>query len=382
MKTFKNATVYVEGEGLKKCNLSFDSKIQKISRCADKTAEVIELPDDAIVLPGFVDQHIHGAGGSDGMDGTIKDVSIIANTIATEGTTSFLVTTMTQSPENITKALQAVKEYKAANPMDGARVVGVHLEGPFIAAKHKGAQPLEYVKEPDVKVFDEYNVASGNSIAIVTLAPEVEGAADFVAHLTKQGIVSSIGHSGAKYPDVEKAVSLGASNVTHTYNAQTALHHREIGVVGSAMLLDELNCELICDTIHVSVPAMRLLVKNKPHDKISLITDAMRAKGLPDGESELGGQKVFVKDGEARLADGTLAGSVLRMNRAVQNMVEKVGVPLTQAVDYATINPARMLKIDDITGSIKVGKNADFTVLNKNFDVLLTIRDGEIIYKA
>ena len=382
MKTFKNVTVYVEGEGLKKCNLSFDSKIQKISRCADKTAEVIELPDDAIVLPGFVDQHIHGAGGSDGMDGTIKDVSIIANTIAAEGTTSFLVTTMTQSPENITKALQAVKEYKAANPTDGARVVGVHLEGPFIAAKHKGAQPLEYVKEPDVKVFDEYNVASGNSIAIVTLAPEVEGAADFVAHLTKQGIVSSIGHSGAKYPDVEKAVSLGASNVTHTYNAQTALHHREIGVVGSAMLLDELNCELICDTIHVSVPAMRLLVKNKPHDKISLITDAMRAKGLPDGESELGGQKVFVKDGEARLADGTLAGSVLRMNRAVQNMVEKVGVPLTQAVDYATINPARMLKIDDVTGSIKVGKNADFTVLNKNFDVLLTIRDGEIIYKA
>ena len=382
MKTFKNATVYVEGEGLKKCNLSFDSKIQKISRCADKTAEVIELPDDAIVLPGFVDQHIHGAGGSDGMDGTIKDVSIIANTIAAEGTTSVLVTTMTQSPENITKALQAVKEYKAANPTDGARVVGVHLEGPFIAAKHKGAQPLEYVKEPDVKVFDQYNVASGNSIAIVTLAPEVEGAADFVAHLTKQGIVSSIGHSGAKYPDVEKAVSLGASNVTHTYNAQTALHHREIGVVGSAMLLDELNCELICDTIHVSVPAMRLLVKNKPHDKISLITDAMRAKGLPDGESELGGQKVFVKDGEARLADGTLAGSVLRMNRAVQNMVEKVGVPLTQAVDYATINPARMLKIDDVTGSIKVGKNADFTVLNKNFDVLLTIRDGEIIYKA
>ncbi|MBQ7913468.1 MAG: N-acetylglucosamine-6-phosphate deacetylase [Clostridia bacterium] len=382
MKTFKNVTVYVEGEGLKKCNLSFDSKIQKISRCADKTAEVIELPDDAVVLPGFIDQHIHGAGGSDGMDGTLQDVATIANTIASEGTTSFLVTTMTQSPENITKALQAVKEYKAANHTDGARVVGVHLEGPFIAAKHKGAQPLEYVKAPDIKAFDEYNAASGNSISIVTLAPEVEGASEFVAHLTKQGVVSSIGHSGAKYPDVEKAVSLGASNVTHTYNAQSPLHHREIGVVGSAMLLDELNCELICDTIHVSVPAMRLLVKNKPLDKISLITDAMRAKGLPDGESELGGQKVFVKDGEARLADGTLAGSVLRMNRAVQNMVEKVGVPLTQAVDYATINPARMLKIDDVTGSIKVGKNADFTVLNKNYDVLLTVRDGEIIYKA
>ena len=148
------------------------------------------------------------------------------------------------------------------------------------------------------------------------------------------------------------------------------------------MLLDDLNCELIADTIHVSVPAMRLLVKNKPVDKVSLITDAMRAKGLPDGESELGGQKVFVKGGEARLVDGTLAGSVLRMNRAVENMVTKVGVPFTQAVDYATINPARMLKIDKETGSIKVGKRADFTVINDKYDVILTVRDGEIIYKA
>ena len=382
MKTFKNATVYVEGEGLKKCNLSFSEKIEKISRCEDKNAEVIELPVDAIVVPGFIDQHIHGAGGSDGMDGTVEDIAIIAKTIASEGTTSFLVTTMTQSPENITKALSAVKEYREANSAEGARVIGVHLEGPFIAAAHKGAQPLEYVKAPDITAFDAYNEASGNSIRIVTLAPEVEGAEEFIQHLTAQGIVSSIGHTGAKFANIEKAVSLGANNVTHTYNAQTALHHREIGTVGSAMLLDELNCELICDTIHVSVPAMRLLVKNKPLDKLSLITDAMRAKGLPDGVSELGGQTVYVKGGEARLADGTLAGSVLRMNRALQNMVEKVGVPFTQAIDYATINPARMLKIDEEAGSIKVGKRADFTVLNANYDVVMTIRGGEIIYQS
>jgi len=382
MKCFKNATVYVGGEGVKKCTVCFDEKIEKISRCGVKGAEEIALPNDAIVLPGFVDEHIHGAGGSDGMDGTVEDIAIIAKTIAAEGTTSFLVTTMTQSPENITKAMQAVKAYREANSEEGARVVGVHLEGPFIAAAHKGAQPLEYVKTPDIEVFDGYNAASGNSIRIVTLAPEVEGAEAFIRHLTEKGIVSSIGHTGAKYPDIEKAVSCGASNVTHTYNAQSALHHREIGTVGSAMLLDDLNCELIADTIHVSVPAMRLLVKNKPLDKLTLITDAMRAKGIPDGVSELGGQVVYVKNGEARLEDGTLAGSVLRMNRAVQNMVEKVGVPFTQAVDYATINPAKTLKIDSEAGSIEVGKRADFTVLNANYDVLMTVRGGKIIYKA
>ncbi len=382
MKAFKNVNVYVQGKGVQKSSVCFDEKIRKISRCVDKKAEILSLPEDAIVLPGFIDQHIHGAGGSDGMDGTLGDISMIANTVAAEGTTSFLVTTMTQSKENILRALSAVKEYRAENRKDGARVVGVHLEGPFIAAAHKGAQPLEYVKEPDIATFDEYFAASGDSIKIVTLAPEIEGATEFIKHIVAKGAAVSIGHTGAKYTDIRGAVDAGASNVTHTYNAQTALHHREIGTVGSAMLIDELNCELIADTIHVSVPAMQLLIKNKPIDKVSLITDAMRAKGLPDGESELGGQKVFVKNGEARLADGTLAGSVLKMNCAVQNAVEKVGVPFTQAVDYATINPAKMLGIDKETGSIAEGKNADFTVLDSKFNVLMTIRGGEIIYRA
>lgn len=381
MKAFQNVTVYMEGKGLKKTSVSFGENIEKIGKVS-KCAEILPLPQNAIVLPGFIDQHIHGAGGSDGMDGTVADIAKIANTVAEEGTTSFLVTTMTQSPENINKAMTAVKEYRKANGKEGARVVGVHLEGPFIAAAHKGAQPLEYVKEPDIAAFDAYNEASGGAIKLVTLAPEVEGAEAFIRHLSERGIVASIGHTGAKCADVEKAIQAGAKNVTHTYNAQTALHHREIGTVGSAMLFDELNCELIADTIHVSVPAMRLLVKNKPLDKLTLITDAMRAKGLPDGESELGGQKVYVKGGEARLADGTLAGSVLKMNRAVQNMVEKVGVPFTQAVDCATINPAKNLGIDQETGSIKVGKRADFTVINDKYDVLMTVRDGVVVYKA
>ena len=380
MKCFKNATVYVEGKGLVNCTVEFDEKIQKISK--KSKAEEIALPKNAIVLPGFVDQHIHGAGGSDGMDGSLEDIATIAKTVAGEGTTTFLVTTMTQSKENITKAMQAVKTYREQASKDGARVAGIHLEGPFIAAAHKGAQPLEYVAQPAIETFDEYNKASGNAIKVVSLAPEVDGAEEFIRHIASQGIVASIGHSGAKYADIKKAVDAGAKNVTHTYNAQSALHHREIGVVGSAMLLDELNCELIADTIHVSVPAMQLLIKNKPADKLTLITDAMRAKGIPDGVSELGGQTVYVKNGEARLEDGTLAGSVLRMNRAIENIVTKVGVPLLQAVDFATINPAKNLGIDKEVGSIKVGKRADFTVINENFDVLMTVRDGEIVYQA
>ena len=379
MKLFKNATVYLEGKGLKKCSVAFDKNIEKIGIFAK--GEEIVLPENAIVLPGFIDEHIHGAGGSDGMDGTVEDIKTIATTIAGEGTTTFLVTTMTQSKENITKALQAVKTYKETDEGDGARVLGVHLEGPFIAAAHKGAQPLEYVAKPNASVFDEYNQASGNSIKIVTLAPEEEGAVDLIAHLTAQGIVSSIGHTGAKTADIKKAIEVGAKDVTHTYDAQSPLHHREIGTVGSALLYDELTAELIADTIHVSVPAMQLLVKCKPVDKLNLITDAMRAKGIADGESELGGQKVFVKNGEARLADGTLAGSVLRMNVAIKNVVEKVGVPFTQAVDYATKNPAKTLGVYDEMGSIAVGKRANFVVIDKNYDVVCTIRDGEVIYQ-
>ncbi len=380
MKCFKNVTVYLDGVGFQKCDLAFDEKIFGINALVDG-ATVVALPDDAIVLPGFIDEHIHGAGGSDAMDGTVNDLRVIANTVAKEGTTGFLATTMTQSPANITKALSAVKTYREAGYSDGAEILGVHLEGPFIAPEHKGAQPLEYVAKPSVEVFDEYDNASGNAIKIVTIAPEIDGADVLIKHLSEKGIVASIGHSGAKNSDVVNAVKNGALNVTHTFNAQSALHHREIGVVGSALLFDELNCELIADGIHVSVPAMKLLAKNKPCDKIILITDAMRAKGMPDGESELGGQTVIVKNGEARLKDGTLAGSVLKMNRAIANLVQKVGVSFEKAVDCATINPAITLGIENEVGSIKVGKKANFAVLNKNFDVIMTIREGRIIYE-
>ncbi len=379
MKGLKNVKVYIKNVGIVKTNIGIENgRIAYIGN--EENIEPI-FETDGIVVPGFIDEHIHGAGGADAMDGTVEALQTISEFLAREGTTGFLATTMTQSPENITNALKAVKKVREKGEYKGAEVLGVHLEGPFISPKHVGAQPLEYVATPDAELFDKYNEASGNSIKIVTLAPEVEGGLGLVKHLSNIGVVASVGHTGGKYADVVNAVAAGATNVTHTYNAQTGLHHREAGVVGAAMLLDELNCEMICDTIHVSVPAIKLVIKNKPHDKYTLITDAMRAKGMPDGKSELGGQEVFVNNGEARLADGTLAGSVLKMNVAVKNLVEKAGVSFTDAIDFATYNPAKNIGVLNERGTIEVGKRADLTVLNSDFEVLYTLVNGKIVYK-
>lgn len=382
MKGFLNAVCYIHGKGLVNTNVGIENgKIAYIGDDQSLITEALPYVEGNVVVPGFIDQHIHGAGGSDAMDGTVKDLSIIANSIAQEGTTGFLATTMTQSPENILKAMNAVKEYKELDPDTGAKVLGIHLEGPFISTKHVGAQPIDYVAKPEIETFDKYMSASGNSIKIVSLAPEVEGADQLVKHMAEVGVVPSAGHTDAGYNDIENAMQSGLSNITHTFNAQKALHHREIGTVGSAMMFDQLNCEAICDTIHLSIPAIKLLIKNKPHDKFTLITDSMRAKWLPDGLSELGGQQVFVKNGEARLKDGTLAGSILKMNDAIKNLVLKCDVPFTDAIDYATINPAKNLKLDDEIGSIAVGKSADFTVLTGEFEVMLTVRRGNVIFQ-
>ena len=377
MKGFKNSWIVTE-KGLEKTSLVYDELFTEIGT---EHEELEQLPEDYVVVPGFIDQHIHGAAGSDAMDGTVEDLSKIANAVAKEGTTAFLATTMTQSPENITNALKAVRDYIESKPATGAEVLGVHLEGPFISKDFAGAQPYEYIATPDVEVFKKYQDASGDNIRLVSLAPEEEGSSELIAYLKANNIVASIGHSNSKYADVEKAVKAGATNLTHTYNAMKPVHHREVGTVGSAYLFDQLACECICDGIHVSSPAIKLLHKNKPNDKFILVTDAMRAKHLPDGVSELGGQTVIVKNGEARLENGTLAGSVLRMNNAVKNVMNFLNLPLEEVVKYASINPAKNLGVADKLGSIAVGKRADFVVLDKDLNVVKTVRAGKVIFE-
>ncbi len=381
MLGFKNVKAYIYGKGIITADVAIkDGKIIQIGENLDIT-EPFPFENGQVLLPGFIDQHIHGADNADAMDGTVDALIKIAKAVAKEGTTGFLATTMTQSPDNITNALKAVKEYNQVSPEEGAKVLGVHLEGPFISTKHIGAQPLDYVARPDVEIFKNYDEVSGNAIKIVSLAPEVEGADELIKHLKEKGVVASVGHADASYTDMEKAVKNGLTNVTHTYNCQKPLHHRDVGTVGSAYLFDELNCEIICDLIHLSIPAIKLVIKNKPHDKVTLITDSMRAKYLPDGLSELGGQEVIVKNGEARLNNGALAGSILKMNDAIKNLVLSCNVKFTDAVDFATANPAKNLGIFDKVGSIEVGKNADFTVLNEEFEVCLTVREGKTVYK-
>ncbi len=381
MKGFKNSKIYIRGEGVKILDIAIENgKITKIGENLD-ISEPYSVKEGSIVVPAFIDEHIHGAAGSDVMDASYNALCDISDELAKEGTANFLATTMTQSEENIISALSCVKEYMVKGRTKGANLLGVHLEGPFISENHIGAQPLKYLSEPNSEIFKKYYKASGNAIKMITLAPEEPEANKLIKNIVKRGVIVSVGHSDAGIKDIDSAKKSGLTCVTHTYNAQRGLHHREIGVVGSAMLMDELYTEIICDLIHVSEPAIRLLLKTKPKDKIILITDAMRQKGLKDGISELGGQKVIVKNGEARLYNGALAGSVLKMNDAVKNMVTKCGVPLTDAIDFASFNPANNLRIADKTGSIAVGKDADITVLDEKFNVGLTLSKGNVIYK-
>lgn len=381
MKGFKNIKVYVEGKGIIVTSVAVEEgKIVKIGNDLE-VEEYLPTNENLLVVPGFIDQHTHGADGCDAMDGIVENVSKMAVAVAQEGTTAFLPTTMTQSVENICNALKAINEYMNEEHETGARVLGVHLEGPYISTDFIGAQPLEYVQVPSVESFKVYQEASGDNIRIVSLAPEVAGSEELIQYLVENNVVASIGHSNSKYSDIEKAVKAGVKCVTHTFNAQKPLHHREIGTVGSALLIDDLNCELICDTIHVSVPAIKLVIKSKPSDKVTLITDSLRAKYLADGNYDLGGQAVTVVNGEARLENGTLAGSVLKMNVAVKNVHQLAGVELTKVLDMASINPAKCIGVAHERGSIKEGKFADFVVLDQDFEVVMTISEGKVIYQ-
>jgi len=342
-------------------------------------AEVIE-GKDKFIAPGYIDIHVHGGGGSDVMDGNYEAINQIAIAHSHFGTTSFLPTTMTMSKEKIICSLRSICE-AVKKGTEGAEILGIHTEGPYINPEKKGAQREEDIKKVSIEEFLEFNQASGNLIRLVTIAPEMPGAIDFIRWLHKQGIIVSVGHSNATYVQTQAGIQAGLSHVTHTFNAMRGLHHREPGVVGAALTSPELTVEVIADGIHIHPVVIKILIKARENEKIVLITDAMRAAGLKEGTYDLGGQEVIVTKRQARLKDGTLAGSVLTMDKAVKNMVSKVGVPLPKAIQMASFNPARSIGIDDKKGSLEPGKDADIVILNKNLETELTIVAGKIVYR-
>ncbi len=380
-KGFKQVNVYVEGQGIVKKTIDVENgKIVRISDDVPADNDYIKLDDNKIVVPGFIDKHIHGANNSDGMYPTLKDARNISKTIASEGVTSYLITTMTQTIANIDAALKNAKEFIELDEHCGAKAIGIHLEGPFISKKYKGAQVESCIIPCDVETFKHFQNVSGNHIKEVTLAYEENGK-ELVNYLRDNKIVASLGHTDATCEQSLEAVKEGATSFTHTYNAMKALHHREAGTVGAALLANEASCEMICDLIHLSKYAIQVLYKAKGKDKLCAITDGIEAKHLPDGQYQLGGQPVYVKNKEARLIDGTLAGSTLLMNDAVRNIRDVLNISLEDAVDMASKNPAINLGIYENKGSIREGKDADFAVIDNNLNVYMTISEGHIVFQ-
>ncbi|OEH54776.1 N-acetylglucosamine-6-phosphate deacetylase [Oceanobacillus sp. E9] len=341
--------------------------------------EVIDANHEWNAMPGFIDGHIHGGYGVDVMDADVHSLQMLAEKLPSEGTTSYLATTITQSPEEIEKALLNV--YSFENQAGTAEMMGVHLEGPFVEVSKAGAQPKEYIVQPDLDQFRHWQQISGNNIRTITMAPEHDANGEFIKYLHESGMNVSAGHTDASFSQMKTAVSQGVRQLTHLCNAMNGIHHRDIGAVGAAFQLEDLRAELITDGIHVVPEMMQLIYDSMGSERIIIITDAMRAKGLEDGDYELGGQPVTVKEGRATLANGSLAGSVLRMIDGVKNMLGLEGVSIEDVIQMASVNPAKQVGIFDQKGSIEVGKHADILLVNNELDIQYTICRGKTAYR-
>jgi N-acetylglucosamine-6-phosphate deacetylase len=329
------------------------------------------------VSPGFIDVHIHGAGGYDTMDGTSEAINAIANTIVKHGTTSFTPTTMTVSIDEIRKSLKVIKDLKTTGN-DGAHILGVHLEGPFVSPKAIGAQNPNHLLSPSITAYQDIIKDYEDIIVSITLAPEVDGAKELIKYISGSGVICSLGHTNATYEEMLEAIKCGASHSTHLYNAMTPLNHRNPGAVG-AVFDSNITTETISDGIHISYPALRIAYNQKGTDNVLLISDAMMACCMPNGEYSLGGQKVIVVNDEARLENGALAGSVLTLDKAVRNVYKNSNIPLYEIVKMASFNGAKHCKVDDHKGQIKEGYDADLILFDDDINIKKVFVSGKEI---
>ena len=357
-----------------------DDKIVAVGPGLDEgeAAQTIDA-EGHIVAPGYVDVHVHGSAGHDAMDGTTEAIEGMAKFFASRGVSSFCPTTLTMGAEAIMTSVRVIHECQQRG-VEGAEPLGVHLEGPYIDAGKKGAQPEEHVRAASVGDYKDF-FSLGN-IRLITLAPEIEANRELIAFARGHGAAVVVGHSSATYEQLEELVGIGVNHATHTFNQMEGLHHRKPGTVGGVLLLDEIYAEFIADGVHLHPAICNLIVKLKTPAKALLITDAISGAGMPDGEYELGGQKVVVSEGAVRLADGTLAGSCLTMDRAVRNIVKFTGRPLAECLQMATLTPARSIGVADRKGSLEPGKDADVVILTPDLEVVSTMVRGTVVYSA
>jgi N-acetylglucosamine-6-phosphate deacetylase len=336
--------------------------------------------DGATLGPAFFDVHIHGAAGHDVMEASPEALDAIGAFLASRGTANYLATTVTAPLDATLRALEGLANQMAKLSQPGlARPLGIHLEGPFLSHEKRGVQPAEHLLAPSIDIFDRLIDAAHGHVRMMTLAPELPGAAELAAHAAQRGVRVSLGHSNATAAETRTAISAGAVSATHTFNAMRALDHREPGILGAVLTDDSLFAELICDGIHTNPEIVKLWWKAKGPERAILVTDAMSAAGMPDGEYQLGGFAVQVKEGRA-MARGVLAGSVLTLDRALANFVRFTGATIEQSLRLLSANPAAMTGLAHRAGSIAAGKPANIVAIDAQGKLVASIVGGEQVH--
>jgi len=342
-----------------------------------------------MLLPGFIDLHVHGGGGYDVMKGSTDELYGMCRFHASRGTTSLLATTLTASHEEIISALEAAADAVQANDRepDGAYILGVHLEGPFLNQARCGAQNPDDLREPSIEEFESFWSASQGTIKLMAIAPELPSAEEVIVHAVGRGVTVSLAHTDADYTTMKKAVEWGATQVTHLFNGMRPLHHREPGVAGAALMLDELAVELICDGHHVHPDLVKWVFNIKPEGKVIMITDSMCAAGCPNGEYFLGKLPVLMYNGQVHLklddgSLGSLAGSSLTMIDALSRSVAFTGKEIADIVPALTVHPATQIGVQDRKGTIELGKDADIVIIDEEFQVYQTYVQGHRVYEV
>ncbi len=326
---------------------------------------------DKVAIPGFVDVHIHGAGGRDVMEGSPEALAAVSQTIARHGTTSFVATTVTASPEDTIRGVEGIARYiSQQHETDDTRaeVLGIHFEGPFLSPARRGVHPPEWLKLPSAELLDKFLQAAAGNARILTIAPELLGAIPCIDAARNAGVIAAVGHTDATYEQTRAAIAHGAHHAVHVYNAMRPFSHRDSGVIGAVLTSPEVTAELIADGVHVEETAMKVLLQAKGPEGMILISDGTAATGMPDGNYTLGKMEVTVSGGICRNSEGKLAGSTLTLDRALRNIVA-LGIPFAHTVRMLTLNPAALLGIEFKKGALRTGADADIVLLDEGLQI-------------